>query len=149
MGSGRPNTSDSAFAEHIQRARETGLNNKRRFKMCVEAGSEELHWISPKMQKCDLGSTSTGRMTAEAYCITIHSLIIISNTALRSSARRTTRWIGTKAHQRHRRMELLKRAIQSMRVPARATLLPQLSTRCARSPHAQAHGSGEEAEVDS
>jgi hypothetical protein len=48
-----------------------------------------------------------------------------------------------------RRMELLKRAIQSMRVPARATLLPQLSTRCARSPHAQAHGSGEEAEVDS
>jgi len=46
MGSGRPNTSDSAFAEHIQRARETGL--------CVEAGSEELHWISPKMQNVSL-----------------------------------------------------------------------------------------------
>jgi hypothetical protein len=39
MGSGRPNTSVSAFAEHFQRAREMGL--------CVEAGSEELHWIKP------------------------------------------------------------------------------------------------------
>ena len=43
-----------------------------------------------------------------------------------------------------RRMELMKRAIQSMRVPARATLLPQLSTCCARAPHAQAHGADEE-----
>jgi hypothetical protein len=43
-----------------------------------------------------------------------------------------------------RRMELSKRAMQSMRVPACATLSPQLSTCCARSPHAQAHGAGEE-----
>ena len=44
-----------------------------------------------------------------------------------------------------RRMELSKRAMQSMHVPARATLAPQLSTCCARSPHAHAHGAGEQA----